>query len=89
MNVIEALWEVALADGVRDHEEDALLRARRPDALGVNDRDSAWPAKGLKTQGDRGPADVRLARGTGRDGRIMDPSPRRPEGRGLSTPRDR
>lgn len=38
--VIEALWKVVLADGVRDHEEDALLRLVAP-MLGVNDRDSA------------------------------------------------
>ncbi len=39
-NVVEALWEVALADGARDHEEDALMRLVAP-MLGVNDRDSA------------------------------------------------
>lgn len=38
--VIEALWEVVLADGVRDYEEDALLRLVA-NLLGVNDRDSA------------------------------------------------
>ncbi len=37
--VLEALWEVVLADGERDHEEDALLRLVAP-MLGVNDRDS-------------------------------------------------
>lgn len=37
--VIEALWEVVLADGVRDHEEDVLLRLVA-NLLGVNDRDS-------------------------------------------------
>ena len=37
--VIEALWEVVLADGIRDHEEDALLRLVA-NLLGVNDRDS-------------------------------------------------
>lgn len=37
--VIEALWEVVLADGRRDYEEDALLRLVAP-LLGVNDRDS-------------------------------------------------
>ena len=37
--VIEALWDVVLADGTRDHEEDALLRLVAP-FLGVNDRDS-------------------------------------------------
>ncbi|MCR9126040.1 MAG: TerB family tellurite resistance protein [Rhodobacteraceae bacterium] len=38
--VIEALWQVVLADGVRDDEEDALLRLVAS-LLGVNDRDSA------------------------------------------------
>lgn len=38
--VIEALWEVVLADGVREAEEDALLRLVSK-LLGVNDRDSA------------------------------------------------
>lgn len=37
--VIEALWQVALADGGRQAEEDALLRVVAP-LLGVNDRDS-------------------------------------------------
>ncbi|TCP62893.1 putative tellurite resistance protein B-like protein [Rhodovulum bhavnagarense] len=38
--VIEALWEVVLADGIRDTEEDALMRLSA-NLLGVNDRDSA------------------------------------------------
>lgn len=38
-HVIESLWEIVLADGERDHEEDALLRMIAP-MLGVNDRDS-------------------------------------------------
>jgi len=37
--VIEALWEVVLADGTRDAQEDSLLRMIAP-MLGVNDRDS-------------------------------------------------
>ena len=40
VGVIENLWEIALADGTRDHEEDALMRLVAP-MLGVNDRDSA------------------------------------------------
>lgn len=40
LSVIEALWEVALADGSRDHEEDALIRLIAP-MLGVEDQDSA------------------------------------------------
>jgi len=39
LRVIEALWEIVLADGERDHEEDALLRMVAP-MLGINDRDS-------------------------------------------------
>ncbi|WP_282025005.1 tellurite resistance TerB family protein [Limimaricola cinnabarinus] len=38
--VIEALWEIALADGQRDAEEDALMRMVAP-MLGVSDPDSA------------------------------------------------
>ena len=38
--VIECLWEVALADGGRDHNEDGLMRLVS-NLLGVNDRDSA------------------------------------------------
>jgi uncharacterized tellurite resistance protein B-like protein len=38
--VIEALWQVVLADGVREAEEDALLRLVS-NLLGISDRDSA------------------------------------------------
>jgi uncharacterized tellurite resistance protein B-like protein len=40
VGVIEALWEVALADGRRDEDEDALMRLVAP-MLGVEDADSA------------------------------------------------
>lgn len=40
IGVIEALWQVALADGVRDAGEDALIRLAA-NFLGVSDRDSA------------------------------------------------
>lgn len=40
IGVIEALWDVVLADGVRDEEENTLLRLAA-NLLGVNDRDSA------------------------------------------------
>ena len=40
IGVIEALWDVALADGARDAEEDALIRLAA-NLLGINDRDSA------------------------------------------------
>jgi len=39
VHVVEALWFIVLADGMRDHEEDALLRMVAP-MLGINDRDS-------------------------------------------------
>lgn len=39
VKVIASLWEIVLADGARDDEEDALLRMVAP-MLGVNDRDS-------------------------------------------------
>ena len=38
--VVEGLWQIVLADGERDHEEDALMRLVAP-MLGINDRDSA------------------------------------------------
>lgn len=40
MAVIEALWQVVLADGVREAEEDALLRMVAS-FLGISDTDSA------------------------------------------------
>ncbi|KIC12917.1 hypothetical protein RA19_00500 [Leisingera sp. ANG-M1] len=42
--VIEALWQVALADGRRDANEDALLRLSAS-LLGVSDMDSAQARK--------------------------------------------
>ena len=39
-DVVRALWQVVLADGARDAEEDALMRLLAS-LLGVNDRDSA------------------------------------------------
>jgi uncharacterized tellurite resistance protein B-like protein len=38
--LMEALWSVALSDGARDADEDALIRLAAS-LLGVNDRDSA------------------------------------------------
>lgn len=40
IGVIEDLWQVVLADGQRDAEEDSLLRLVS-NLLGINDRDSA------------------------------------------------
>ena len=37
--IIESLWEIVLADGSRDADEDALMRLVAP-MLGLNDRDS-------------------------------------------------
>jgi len=48
--VIEALWSVVLADGVRDQEEDALLRLVA-NLLGVNDRDSALARQRVEARG--------------------------------------
>ena len=48
--VIEALWEVVLADGTRDHEEDAMLRLIAP-MLGINDRDSALARQRVEARG--------------------------------------
>lgn len=38
-SVVAALWDVVLVDGIRDDDEDALLRLLA-NLLGVNDRDS-------------------------------------------------
>ena len=38
--VIESMWQVVLADGARDQDEEALMRLVA-NLLGVNDRDSA------------------------------------------------
>ncbi|SHI78407.1 Uncharacterized conserved protein, tellurite resistance protein B (TerB) family [Shimia gijangensis] len=40
IGVIEALWQVVMADGVREAEEDAVVRLAA-NLLGINDRDSA------------------------------------------------
>ena len=53
--VIEALWDVVLADGARDHEEDALIRLVAP-LLGVNDRDSALARQRVASQRGEGEA---------------------------------
>lgn len=47
--VIEALWEVVLADGIRDHEEDTQLRLMSS-LLGINDRDSALARQRVKAR---------------------------------------
>ncbi len=49
-SVIEALWAVVLADGARDHEEDAQLRLLA-NLLGVTDRDSALARKRVEDAG--------------------------------------
>jgi uncharacterized tellurite resistance protein B-like protein len=61
VKVIESLWDIVLADGERDHEEDAILRLVAP-MLGVNDRDSNLARKRVEAIAghDRLPADVCL-----------------------------
>jgi len=48
-SVIEGLWSVVLADGVRDSDEDTLLRLVA-NLLGVNDRDSALARKRVEAR---------------------------------------
>jgi uncharacterized tellurite resistance protein B-like protein len=48
LGVIEALWALVLADGVRDEEEDALIRMVAP-MLGINDRDSNLARKRVES----------------------------------------
>ena len=47
--VIESLWEVALTDGARDENEDAVLRLVS-DLLGVNDMDRAKARQRVDTR---------------------------------------
>lgn len=47
IGVIEALWQVVLADGVREAEEDALLRLVS-NLLGISDMDSALARKRIE-----------------------------------------
>ncbi|MEQ9693382.1 TerB family tellurite resistance protein [Shimia sp. SDUM112013] len=48
IGVIEALWEVVLADGTRDAEEDSIVRLAS-NLLGINDRDSALARQRVAT----------------------------------------
>ncbi len=48
LGVIEALWQVVLADGTRSDEEDALLRLTAS-LIGVTDTDSAMVRKRVQT----------------------------------------
>ena len=48
--IVEALWEIVLADGTRDHEEDALMRLVAP-MIGINDRDSAHARQRVVNKG--------------------------------------
>ena len=50
LGVIEALWQVVLADGTRSDDEDALLRLVAP-LLGVSDPDSAMARQRVEKQG--------------------------------------
>lgn len=49
-HLIEALWEIVLADGERDPEENALLRTIAP-LLGVTDQDSALARQRAERKG--------------------------------------
>ena len=49
LGVIEALWQVVLADGTRAYEEDALLRLVA-NLLGVTDTDSAMARQRVDAQ---------------------------------------
>ncbi len=49
VGVVEALWRVVLSDGVRDHEEDGLMRLVA-NLLGVNDRENAHARQRVKAR---------------------------------------
>lgn len=49
MAVVEALWQIVLADGERDPEEDSILRLVS-NLLGINDRDSAMARQRVANQ---------------------------------------
>lgn len=49
LSVIEALWQVALADGARDAHEDSILRLVST-LLGISDRDSALARQRMSGQ---------------------------------------
>lgn len=49
IGVIEALWEVVLADGERDEAEDSIMRMVAP-MLGINDRDSNMARRRVETR---------------------------------------
>lgn len=50
LHVVEALWQIVLADGARDAEEDALVRLVAP-MLGINDRDSNLARRRVEAAG--------------------------------------
>ena len=50
LGVVEALWQVALADGDRDAGEDALIRLATR-FLGISDRDSALMRRKIAGKG--------------------------------------
>lgn len=50
MSLMQALWSVALADGSRDAEEDALIRLVA-NLLGITDRDSAIARQAVEAKG--------------------------------------
>lgn len=50
LGLVEAMWEVALADGTRDAEEDAVMRLVAP-MLGVEDADSGLARQRAQRRG--------------------------------------
>ncbi|WP_406720486.1 TerB family tellurite resistance protein [Thioclava litoralis] len=56
--ILEALWEVALADGARDADEDALIRLTSK-LLGITDVDSALARQRVEKRHDTGSAPQR------------------------------
>lgn len=52
VGLIEALWRVALADGARGADEDAVIRLAAS-LLGLTDRDSALARQRIEAEGGR------------------------------------
>ena len=50
LGVIEAMWQIVLADGERDAQEDSIMRMVAP-MLGVTDQDSNAARRRIEAQG--------------------------------------
>jgi len=53
LGVMEALWDIVLADGIRASEEDALMRTIAP-LLGITDPESAAARRKIEARRDGG-----------------------------------